>query len=684
MNVRRVALVLFVGAATLVPLVSSADTTSPTGLPLFQFVNSGVGPLPWNAVALAPVLGSVTMAGNPHAASGPSGGAVAFRTNTGDVGLLTQPTSGTPTYQDLTVTDHLPATSSDPVPFFDPSGNLDLLVVTSSNHLLLVSPNTNATPNWTRFHRGQAWTPLALTDLSALTGVTASAGLPSIAVTGSSALVAYRSASGGLEALALTWSSPDPLPIFSGQASLISGAQVTTTSTSIPSAAANITSDPVVIAGTIPQVAAIASSGDLLVFEGAAGLTSWTSLDVTTLTQGPKVAGAIATTVDGANVDLAALTPSGAPALYVTAYATSSARLSQVNPGGWSALAPSVPNGPPLAGQLALSALNGTISIAGQAANWGDLFVDTGSLAGAWSATDVSTTAGSNARSVGPAVAAVVSSNTVTLYAGGVDSPPKQGVGVYAIPATKWAQAVSDGWPIISETGGLGTKSAPWVGFETATSVATSPDFLLGQAIYNAHQRVTWLSFWTASGPLANETRTPTTYYNHGFAAGAWVATQIDQYRSLGVGLKPDWVIFDPEGWPDNHSGLDAPSGSNPATLALYATYWTGMLSGWQAGLASVDPSLHAGVYASQSEYRNYQLATTSLPIFEAVAFGNGGPLPIAGASGSNIRGYIAFSAKCAPTSTLLQEEQTLLSPPWSGQFNTLQFNQGVYCPPAH
>jgi hypothetical protein len=271
----------------------------------------------------------------------------------------------------------------------------------------------------------------------------------------------------------------------------------------------------------------------------------------------------------------------------------------------------------------------------------------------------------------------------LTLYAAGVSSPPPQGVGVYAIPSAKWSQAITDGWPIVSETGGLGTQSAPWVGFTSTKSVASSPDFLMGQSIYNSHKRVTWLSFWTVSGPLKSETQQPSTYYDHGFAAGVWVATQIDQYRGLGVGLKPDWVIFDPEGYPDNHSGLDAPGGSTSATLTKYASYWSAMLKGWAAGIASVDPTLNAGVYASQSEYRNYDLVTQSMPVFVAVAFGNGGPLPVAGASGSNIRGFISFSASCSPLATLQQEEATLLNPPWSGQFNTLQFNAGVYCPPA-
>ena len=273
--------------------------------------------------------------------------------------------------------------------------------------------------------------------------------------------------------------------------------------------------------------------------------------------------------------------------------------------------------------------------------------------------------------------------STLDLFAAGVSSPPPQGVGLYAIPSKDWGTAITNGWPIISGTGGLGTRSAPWVGFTSTTNVVTSPDFLMGQSIYNAHKRVTWLSFWTVSGPLANEQQTPATYYSHGFAAGAWVATQIDQYRSLGVGLKPDWVIFDPEGYPDNHSGLDAPGGSSQATMALYATHWTSMLSGWSSGISSVDPSLKAGVYASQSEYRNYGLVNQAMPVFMAVAFAQGGPVPVAGASGSNVRGFIAFDASCTPTSTLKSQESTLKSPPWSGQFNTLQFNAGVYCPPA-
>jgi len=51
------------------------------------------------------------------------------------------------------------------------------------------------------------------------------------------------------------------------------------------------------------------------------------------------------------------------------------------------------------------------------------------------------------------------------------------------------------------------------------------------------------------------------------------VANADRQYRSLGVGLKPDWVIFDPEGYPDNHSVFGRSGRIVHATLAVYATY---------------------------------------------------------------------------------------------------------------
>jgi hypothetical protein len=723
----------------------------PAGLPIYQFVNSGTGPLPWNALSLEGKIAHTTMLGAPHAASDATEGVMAYRTNTNHLAVFTQPSTGATTWTDLsTPANSLPTPAADPIPFFDPSGNVDLLYVDNESDVILLSANEPVTPFWRHLHGQSAWRPFVATDLSSLSGATAANGLPSIVVNGLNATVAFRTTKSTIEILQVVWSLGHPVPyLISTPGSVTVTAPpappvttttkpvttttkpvttttkpvttttkpvttttkpvttttkpvttttkpvttttkpVTTTTkpvttTTLPASSVAVASDPIAIPGPVPEFVTTSNVGDLLLYTNTGStLSSWTVLDVTTLTEAPKVAGSLAMGYDDSGVYIGALTGGGDVELFSSPITFTS------TVGGtpvWGALnvTDAATGAPPLGGAIFVSATPTQVSINGQASNWGDLFSLTNASGSAtWSATDVSATGGSTARTVGDAVTGIQVGTTLRLYAAGVSSPPPQGVGVYAIPSAKWSQAITDGWPIVSETGGLGTQSSPWVGFTGTKSVAASPDFLMGQSIYNAHKRVTWISFWTVSGPLKSEPQTAATYYNHGFAAGVWVATQIDQYRALGVGLKPDWVVLDPEGYPDNHSGLDAPGGSSAATLAKYATYWSQMLKGWSSGMASVDPSLNAGVYASQSEYRNYNLVTLSMPVFVAVAFGNGGPLPIGGATGSNIRGYISFSASCTPTSTLASEEATLLNPPWSGQFNTLQFNAGVYCPPT-
>jgi len=708
-KIRRIALMaILVVAGTFLAESSSrgATTTAPAGLPLYQFVETGVQPLPWNAVPLKNKIDTTTMLGGPHGATNAAEGVLAYRTNDSHLALFTQNASGTSSWTDFTPGNDVPTPAADPIPFFDPSNNVDLLYVDDVGHVILLSPNSPITPLWTHLHFDTPWRPYVTTDLTSLTGVVASNGLPSIAITGTTGTVAYRTQSNAVEVLTLSFAAGQSVPIFTQNAFTVTNVSTptnpTTTSTSTTSPASSSTpttkpptttttrpvnatafgSDPVVLPGATPTFAATLNNGDLTVFTSVGtSVRSWTAVNLTTLTGTSTVSGTLALGTSATNIDLAALTSGGSVELFTTTYL--SVPSSQVwNVQNVTSLAVGAP---PLTGALSVQVTPNQVAVAGQAANWGDLFVLT-SVTGAspWGATDVSVTAGSSARSVGNVVTGLQINGQLTLYAAGLNAPPRQGVGVYAIPSSKWTKAISDGWPIISETGGLGTRTAPWVGFTSATSVATSPDFLLGQSIYNAHKRVTWLDFWTVSGPLAGQPMTASNYYNHGFAAGAWVAAQIDSYRALGVGLKPDWVIFDPEGYPDNHSGLDAPGGSSSATMAKYATYWSSMVNGWQQGLNSVDASLNAGVYASQSEYRNYQLSTLSLPVFMAVAFAGGGPIPVAGASGSNVRGFIAFSAVCTPTSQLQSEATTLLNPPWGGQFNTLQFNAGVYCsPPA-
>ena len=692
---RRSVLVSVVVAASLVGASGAhAATSAATGLPLYQFVNSGTGPLPWNAASLVSSLNGTKMLGGPHSTANATEGVLAYRSTSSDVDLYVQPDSGSPAWSDLSALASLPTPAADPVPFFDPSGNVDVIYVNSIGQLVILCPNDPLSHYWPHARQLDAWRPEVAVNLSALSGVSFANGLASVQVNGLGATVAARTAANTIEVFTLAWDPGGTVPYLSAPALNVSSL----------TNGATATSDPLVLATSVPEVVTTAISGDLELYSETGTTTSpWVLTDLSKVTTGPKVSGPLAAAATPSEVYVAALSANGAAILFqapvgdvtppvttTTAPTTTTTTTTTVpttavaGPWGFANLTAETPQAPPLSGALFVAATPSQIVVAGQAADWGDLFAlsDTGA-AGAWVATDVSVTAGSAARTVGSIVSGFAAGASLDLFAAGVASPPPQGVGVYAIPSAKWTQAVSDGWPILSETGGLGTTTSPWVGYTGSASVATSPDFLMGQSIYNAHKRVTWLSFWTVSGPEKSEAKKAATYYSHGYAAGAWVATQIDQYRGLGVGLKPDWVIFDPEGYPDDHSGLDAPSGSSAATMATYATYWTSMLSGWQQGLNSVDPSLNAAVYANQSEYRNYQLSTSPLPVFEAVAFSGGGPVQVAGASGSNVRGFIAFAAVCAPPTTLASEESTLIDPPWGGQFNTLQFNAGVYCAPA-
>jgi hypothetical protein len=761
-KIQRLALiVIVVVASTYLAATSShgATTAPPTGLPLYQFVNTGTQPLPWNAVSLQSKLNTTTMLGGPHGATDATEGVLAYRTSTGHLAVFTQTTSGATQWRDYTPGNNVPSPAADPIPFFDPSNNVDLLYVDTSGHVILLSPNEADSATWAHFHYGTPWRPFVTTDLTALTGVSGLNGLPSIQITGTTGTVAYRTLKDTIEVLTLSWQGTQPIPVYNQSAFTVTNVNAVTafvsstttsttaahaprattttstttttkptvttttttkpptttttkpatttttkpvtttttkptvttttttkpptTTTTAPIGATGFASDPQVLPGATPSFATTLSNGDLMVYTNTGtSIKSWSAQNLTALLDAPTVTGTLSIGTSSSSTDLAALTSAGSVELFSTQYASAAPIMSnQV----WNVqdLTSVAVGAPPLSGALSVQVTPSQIAVAGQAANWGDLFVLTSVTGSAsWTATDVSATGGTSARTVGNIVTGLQINGELTLYAAGVTSPPPQGVGVYAIPSAKWTKAVTDGWPIISETGGLGTKSAPWVGFTGSSDVAESPDFLLGQSIYNAHKRVTWLSFWTVSGPLAGQAMTASNYYDHGYAAGVWVATQIDSYRGLGMGLKPDWVIFDPEGYPDNHSGLDAPGGSSAATLAKYATYWASMVNGWQVGINSVDPSLNAGVYASQSEYRNYSLSTLSSPVFMAIAFGGGGPVPITGASGSNVRGFISFGAACTPASTLQSEAETLMSPPWGGQFNTLQFNAGVYCAP--
>jgi hypothetical protein len=121
-------------------------------------------------------------------------GVLAYRTNLNQLALYTKKFVGGQTWTNLSCPRTvLPTPSADPIPFFDPSGNVDLLYIDTDAHVILLSQNDPMTSAWHHLRSDSAWRPYVATDLSALSGVNAANGLPSILVNGLTALVAYRS-----------------------------------------------------------------------------------------------------------------------------------------------------------------------------------------------------------------------------------------------------------------------------------------------------------------------------------------------------------------------------------------------------------------------------------------------------------------------------------------------------------
>ena len=204
-----------------------ATSSVPVGLPIYQFVDSGTGPLPWNALSLESLINHTTMLGGPHTASNATEGVVAYRTNRGDLALLTQSTASSPHWTNLSSGQHLPAPAADPIPFFDPSGNVDLLYVDSDAHVILLSQNDPVNQLWHNLRRNSAWRAYVPTDLSDLSGVVASNGLASIVVNGLAATVAYRTAANGVEVLPLGWGTGHPVPFLTGNPGTVAGTSST-------------------------------------------------------------------------------------------------------------------------------------------------------------------------------------------------------------------------------------------------------------------------------------------------------------------------------------------------------------------------------------------------------------------------------------------------------------------------
>ena len=142
-------------------------------------------------------------------------------------------------------------------------------------------------------------------------------------------------------------------------------------------------------------------------------------------------------------------------------------------------------------------------------------------------------------------------------------------------------------------------------------------------------------------------------------------------------------MLFDPEGYPDNHSGLWGPT-SPPAALRRAVADYAAILDGWRNGLAAVDGTLRPAFYASQYEYVTYQLYNLPLAAFVAGSFSKppGAKQIVApkrSAFGPNIRGFVMSNEGFTPTCVEVQNERLLLTAaPWNGEYNTVQPPRGA------
>jgi hypothetical protein len=687
-----VAFVLATGllAAAGLPAGASQRSQQPNasthdGYLLVQYAAAGAGTAPWNAHLLSNAP-SLTAASGPRASTSIDGGVqVTFRNPLGHAIWLERTPAGHFHDVDLTSLTGVGPVSGIPEPTVGATGLDTVFCVTTSGDLYQLTWESNLRIINRFFPPVDPYDLWSVRNLTGYGGPKVM-GTPSVVVEGTTTYVFARTPSDHLVEYvsqplkAEPWTAYD-LSVESGGPSIESD----------PAGFFDEAAGQVRVAGT--ELAP--HPGDLVVFSPTdVGGRIWAYQDVSAATGTPPGEGGVSAAETAGEVLLFTPGATGDLMEYAGIDAGTTTSWTPTN------LTSTVHGSPEVAGTPAV-AIDGTrIAVAAVAEGWGDLFEwDAMSPNGPFSATDVSLEGEGPTRTVAGTPAAAFLGSQLSLYGAGADVPAPEGTGVYAIPDDDLALAIKDGWPILGVTGGLGTHCSPWVGYADPAS-DIQPDEQVGATIQSGHVRETWLSFWTVSGPGTSagpgctRQRPPYSkglFYDHGVAAGRWVATQIDRYRDSGVYLKPDWVILDPEGYPDNDSGLNGPT-SPPSAHKRSIADWYAMLKGWSAGIASVDPTLRAALYADQYQYTTYQLAGLPLPVFVAGAFAEQGSkghvqliVPARSAFGSNIRGFVMFNENFTPSCAQLDNEQQLLTEaPWDGDYNTVQTTAGHYCGPAN
>ena len=582
--------------ASVSPRTSGASSL--VAAPVVAFAVTNNGALPYDAVPLPAALSGLTAVGAIATTLDQTGATViATRTASGGIDIADPTLFSTPSTL-AALGDHVPTATGDPAIAVDSAGRLVVAYVSNGQLIVARTQFDTALSTWHDGSASAAPSPLELSTVAAPTATTF-VGQPTVIMVNDAPQLVVASSAGGLWSLSMPASSLVPSPLVA-----------------LPLApvGAVATGSPIVVDAASSTYATSVMTNGVTHIDLISCAVACTARDLTAATAASNTLPSLATATSGNTLYLAAITTLGHAVLLKSTLPTLAS---------WSALDATVGStAPALTGQPTLSASGTNVTVGAAAANWGDFFVLSSSTgrANSFKATDASATGGSSAQSINGFTASVSFNAVATFLAGGVATPAPTGTGLYAIPLSTYPQAIADGWPVISDTGGLGTTSSPWVAVPPASAVSNSFDFIVGRDIANSHKRVTWISFWTVSGPLRGEPTTPATFYTHGFASGAAVATTIDRYRAAGLGLQPDWVALDPEGYPDYHSCLDGQGGSSACPPSNPAN-WAQIVAGWEDGLASVDPKLHPAIYASQYEFKNGNLANLPIPVFPAIAY---------------------------------------------------------------
>jgi len=213
----------------------------------------------------------------------------------------------------------------------------------------------------------------------------------------------------------------------------------------------------------------------------------------------------------------------------------------------------------------------------------------------------------------------------------GMAASDSSSTGLYATFQTTDAVVkanVTNGWPGIQDTSGLGTTSSPYTYaleyYDEATSKYETVPKIVGSA-YSQGADFWWNDYWTVSGPSSGYDD----WTDAGTAAGKYAAG-IVMTAANSTGFIPQFVVIDLEGQIE------------PA----HATQFTTLVKGWMTGLADGSSGeLTGAFYSDQSQWESYDLNSLGYYGFVAITPISTSQPPTV--SGNNLWGFAGYPGTC-------------------------------------